>query len=162
MNNTFTAIDFETAQSYRWSICQVGLVRVEEGIITDKKSILVQPPDNYYWYKNIEIHGITPQQTADAPTFAKIWQQIEPFIRHQNVVAHNAFGFDFPCLKQTLGLYNLPVPEFNGHCTYKIFKKRLSLLCREYRIPLNHHDALSDALACAELYKIHLDKFKTL
>jgi len=32
MMPTFTAIDFETAQPKRWSICQVGLVRVEAGI----------------------------------------------------------------------------------------------------------------------------------
>ena len=31
MQNTFTAIDFETAQGYRWSICQVRLVREENG-----------------------------------------------------------------------------------------------------------------------------------
>ena len=31
MLNTFTAIDFETAKGYRWSICQVGLVREENG-----------------------------------------------------------------------------------------------------------------------------------
>ncbi|HEY5510017.1 MAG TPA: hypothetical protein VIK10_03225 [Prolixibacteraceae bacterium] len=30
---TFTAIDFETANPDPWSICQVGLVRVEDGII---------------------------------------------------------------------------------------------------------------------------------
>lgn len=29
-------------------------------------------------------------------------------------------------------------------------------ICQEHRIPLNHHDALSDALACAELYKSYL------
>lgn len=34
MNKTFTAIDFETAHGKRWSICQVGLVRVENGLIT--------------------------------------------------------------------------------------------------------------------------------
>lgn len=44
----FTAIDFETAQGYRWSICQVGLIRVENGIITKEINLLVQPPDNYY------------------------------------------------------------------------------------------------------------------
>ncbi|MEI8087406.1 MAG: hypothetical protein WCG93_14445 [Paludibacter sp.] len=49
MKNTFTAIDFETAQGYRWSICQVGLVRVENGLITSEISFLVQPPNNYYW-----------------------------------------------------------------------------------------------------------------
>jgi DNA polymerase-3 subunit epsilon len=91
MTNTYTAIDFETAQGKRWSICQVGLVRVENQIITEQLSILVQPPDNYYWNKFIDIHGISPEQTADAPTFNKIWHLIEPFIKNQNVVAHNGF-----------------------------------------------------------------------
>ena len=45
---SFTAIDFETAQGYRWSICQVGLIRVENGIITNELNLLVQPPNNYY------------------------------------------------------------------------------------------------------------------
>ena len=43
----FTAIDFETAQGYRWSICQVGLIRVENGIIINELNLLVQPPNNY-------------------------------------------------------------------------------------------------------------------
>lgn len=35
----FTALDFETATGFRNSICQVGLVRVENGIIVEEKSI---------------------------------------------------------------------------------------------------------------------------
>ena len=58
--NSFTAIDFETAHPKRWSICQVGLVRVENGVITNELSIMVQPPDNFYWDRFIDIHGITP------------------------------------------------------------------------------------------------------
>lgn len=46
MENTFTAIDFETAHGYGWGICQVGLVRLENGAITDEIDLLVQPPDN--------------------------------------------------------------------------------------------------------------------
>ena len=158
MLDAFTAIDFETAQGKRWSICQVGLVRVENHIITAQLSILVQPPNNYYWNNFIDIHGITPAQTANAPTFDSVWHQIQPFIENQNVVAHNGFGFDFPCLKQSLEYYNLQTPHFTGHCTYKIFKSNLASLCREYDICLNHHDALSDAKACAELFKIYLRK----
>ena len=81
MKNSFTAIDFETAHGKRWSICQVGLVRVENGIIKDQLSVLVQPPDNFYWDNFIDIHGITPKKTAKAPTFARVWRQIEPFIQ---------------------------------------------------------------------------------
>jgi DNA polymerase-3 subunit epsilon len=154
--NSYTAIDFETAQGKRWSICQVGLVRVENQIIKEQLSILVQPPDNYYWNNFIDIHGISSEQTADAPTFDKIWHQIEPLIKNQNVVAHNGFGFDFHCLRQTLAYYSIPTPAFTGHCTYRIYGEGLAKLCRKYNIQLKHHDALSDARACAELFKIYL------
>ncbi len=52
---SFTAIDFETAHTQKWSICQVGLVRVESGIVSEKISLLVQPPNNFYWEKFIAI-----------------------------------------------------------------------------------------------------------
>ncbi len=120
--NSFTAIDFETAQGYRWSICQVGLVRVEHGKITDQVNILVQPPNNYYWDRFIDIHGITPEKTANAPKFDKIWHLIEPFIKDQNVVAHNGLSFDFPVLSKTLEYYGMQMPDYRKLCTYRIFK----------------------------------------
>jgi len=153
----FTAIDFETAQGYRWSICQVGLVRVEYGKITNEVNLLVQPPNNYYWDKFIDIHGITPDDTANAPTFDKIWHKIEPFIKEQNVVAHNGFSFDFQVLEKTLEYYGMQAPDYEKYCTYRIFKDNLASLCKYYKIPLNHHDALSDAKACAELFLLHLN-----
>ena len=156
MLSSFTAIDFETAHEKRWSICQVGLVRIEAGIKKESLSLPVQPPSNSYRADFTGIHGIGPEQTAEAPTFDAVWPQIEPFIKGQNVVAHNGFSFDFPVLKQTLEYYGMEPPDFTGHCTYRIFKKDLASLCKQYQIPLNHHDALSDALACAELFRLHL------
>ena len=153
---SFTAIDFETAQGYRYSICQVGLVRYENGIITKELSLLVQPPNNYYWNNFIILHGISPEHTATSPTFDKIWLQIEPFISNQHVVAHNGICFDFPVLRETLSYYGLSVPEYHKHDTYRIYKSNLAALCREYCIKLNHHDALSDAKACAELFLMHI------
>src|ERR1017187_1610832 len=89
----FTAIDFETAHPKHWSICQVGLVRVENGEIVDKVSLLIKPPDNFYWDLFIDIHGISAEDTEDAPTFYDIWHEIEPYIQDQIVVAHN-ISFD--------------------------------------------------------------------
>ncbi len=155
-NKTFTAIDFETAQGYRWSICQVGLVRVENGLVTNKLDMLVQPPDNYYWKQFVEIHGIDWEKTKDAPTFDLVWPMIEPFITGQHVVAHNS-AFDFTCIKQTLNWYGIEMPGFTGHCTYKIYGKSLSLLCEKHGIELDHHNALSDAMACANLFMKHLE-----
>jgi len=154
--NTFTALDFETAQGYRWSICQVGLVKVENGVIVNELSLLIQPPQNYYWSRFISIHGITPEKTKNSPTFSQAWRIIEPYIKDQTVIAHNGFGFDFPVLEQTLSYYDLPTPKYQGKCTYRIFKKNHAALCAEHNIELNHHDALSDAKACAKLYLIHL------
>jgi DNA polymerase-3 subunit epsilon len=156
--DSFTAIDFETAQGHRWSICQVGLVRVVNGKITDEVNILVQPPDNYYWGRFTDIHGIKPHHTAKSPTFNHIWHQIAPFIENQNVIAHNGFGFDFQVLSKTLEYYGMSTPEYNKFCTYKIYKSNLAALCNEHNIELNHHDALSDARACAKLFQMHLDQ----
>jgi len=43
----FTAIDFETGSGYRNSVCQVGLVRVERGVIVETYSSLIRPPANF-------------------------------------------------------------------------------------------------------------------
>ncbi len=157
MKNNFAAIDFETAHGRRWSICQVGLVTVENGIIKDQLSILVKPPNNFYWDRFVDIHDITPEHTANTQTFDKVWQQIEPFIKNKNLVAHNGFSFDFHCLNQTLEYYNIEPPKYTGHCTYRIFGDNLASLCKKYVIPLNHHNALSDAMACAKLFQIHIN-----
>jgi DNA polymerase III subunit epsilon len=155
MDNSFTAIDFETAHGKRWSICQVGLVRVEHGIVTNEIDLLVQPPNNFYWDWFIDIHGISPETTKNAPTFDKVWFIIEPFIKGQVVVAHNGFSFDFDVLGKTLVYYGVPIPEYEKFCTYRIFGAGLEKLCWEFQIPLNHHEALSDARACAELFTLH-------
>lgn len=156
----FTAIDFETAQGYRWSICQVGLIRVENGIITNELNLLVQPPNNYYWDRFIDIHGITPEKTANAPTFDKIWHKLEPFINGQTVVAHNGLSFDFPVLAKTLEYYGLQAPDYLKQCTYQIYRDNLASLCKKHKIALNHHEALSDAKACAVLYLKYLQNSK--
>src|SRR5690606_15801318 len=147
-------IDFETAQGKRHSICQIGLVRVESTIVTKKLSVLVRPPDNFYSSYNSQIHGIDAGMTKYSPTFDKIWHLIEPFICDQNIVAHNS-SFDISCLQQTLAHYRINPPGFKSHCTYKIYGQKLNNVCRSYGIELNHHDALSDAMACAQLFLLH-------
>lgn len=152
---SFTAIDFETAHGAYHSICQVGLVRVENGVVTHTVNQLVQPPDNYYHWGNTRVHGIDRRKTANAPKFDQVWHLMEPFITNQVVVAHNAL-FDASCLKKTLAFYEMVIPPFQTKCTYKIYKTNLKALCTQHAIPLNHHDALSDAMACAALYLKHL------
>ena len=157
MSSNFTAVDFETAQGKRWSVCQIGLVRVENGKIIGQLNLLVRPPEDFYHHMNTKIHGISAHHTRNSPRFNSIWPQIKPYIENQTVVAHNG-AFDFNCLSQTLQYYKLSQPAYRQQCTYKIYGKGLAECCSDHRIALNHHDALSDALACAQLYQIHLSK----
>lgn len=152
----FTAIDFETALGARNSICQIGLVRVENGIVSHEIDLLVQPPGNQYWPRFTQIHGITPADTRRSPFFDEVWPQVQPYIENQTVVAHNS-PFDFGCLRATLDFYGLPIPAFTGFCTYKIYGAGLAVLAARYGITLSHHEALSDARACARLFQMHLE-----
>jgi DNA polymerase-3 subunit epsilon len=152
----FTAIDFETATWDPASICQVGLIRVEDGHIVQEVNRLVQPPKNQYFYKNIEVHGIRPEDTEEAPTFDVVWHEdMKRYIEDEVVVAHSV-GFDSNCLRHALAFYDEIQPEFEQRCTLTIFKRGLAYMSKKYKIPLKHHDAHSDAMACAQLYLIHL------
>lgn len=151
-NTNFVALDVETAQGPRWSICQIGLAIVDNGVINDSISYLVQPPENKYQKGNINIHGITPAKTKDKPLFPQIWEKILPIIENKLIVAHNT-SFDIDCLRKTLTYYNLDIPNFNTDCTFKRTGDRLDNLCESYNVELtNHHDAVSDAIACAKIY----------
>ncbi len=147
----FTAIDFETAAAKPHSICQIGLVVVEDCKIVDRLKYMVQPPGNIYLQRNIDIHGIYPDRTRVSPTFDKVWPLIEKHIAGKNVVAHNAM-FEINCLQKTLYFYGLRYPKINWHCTYKIYKEKLGVACARKGIKMNKaHDALSDAEATALL-----------
>jgi DNA polymerase III subunit epsilon len=159
--NSFTAIDIETAHYSRNSICQIGLARVEKGVFTKKLNLLVQPPGNIYNDRFCGIHGITPAMTKKELTFDKQWHHIEPFIKGQNVVAHNGHSFDFNCLQQSLAHYDISIPVYHKHCTYKIYRGKLPDLCMLHGIKLeHHHDALADAIACAQLFLLYLKSKK--
>ncbi len=147
MQDTFTALDFETANYRRHSVCQIGLVRFERGVIVREISRLVRPPENWFRDDFTAIHGIHARSVADAPDFADLWPEVLPWIVGQTVVAHNGPAFDFSVLRHVLTHYGLPTPDFIGVCTLRIYRRGLAELCAEHGIALDHHDALSDSRA---------------
>lgn len=162
---TFVAIDFETATGHPYSACAVGIVTVENGTITDEYQSLFQPPENEYWWKNISIHGITPKMTEELPGFHAIYPDIKKRLAGKIVVAHNE-SFDRNVLKQTMRVYQLDYDELflpeRWVCTCRIYRAlgykpaTLSACCERQGIPLQHHEALSDARGCARLYLNYL------
>jgi DNA polymerase-3 subunit epsilon len=130
----------------------VGMVIVRDSVIMKKYSSLIQPPENEFAFHNIRVHHIEPYMTANAPNFFEAWQEISEYIENQTIVCHNA-DFDLIKLEETLNYYQIPIPDFNAVCTYKLLGKGLKECCEEFEIEFNnHHDALADAEACARLY----------
>ena len=57
----FAAIDFETANEQRTSVCSVGVVIVRDGEIVDHYYSLIRPEPEYYTYWNTRVHGLSWQ-----------------------------------------------------------------------------------------------------
>lgn len=76
----FVAIDFETANHHRSSICSVGIVVIRDGKIVGKANSLVRPSPNFYNPKNVDIHGITQDMTENSPYFPEVWSEISQLI----------------------------------------------------------------------------------
>ncbi len=157
----FVAIDFETATAFH--PCSVGIVTVENGQIVDEFVSLIKPPNNLYSPFTIQVHGIYPRDTVNARTFAQVYPEIKKRLQNKTIVAHNE-SFDRNVLVKSMALYGLNYQDLNiahrWECTVKIYKAKglkptkLSDCCKAMHIALNHHEALSDARACAKLFLI--------
>ena len=164
--SVFVAIDFETADRGADSACSVGLVRVENGVVTEKAVQLFKPPrftegDLFNPAPDFEftyIHGIKPDMVADAPTFGQAWPKLEKILKGAHfMAAHNA-PFDNGVLTACCAAAGLPKPAHRFVCTvrlardtWKLYPTKLPNVCSHLKIELNHHEALSDALACAQI-----------
>lgn len=163
----FVAIDFETADQGRDSACSVGLVRVEDGVIVRKVVQLIRPPrietgDLFTppptEFMFTHIHGIRPQQVLDQPVFAQAWPKLEPLLEGAAfLAAHNA-PFDAGVLNACCEAAKIAKPPHRfidtvklARGTWNIYPTKLPDVCRHLGITLNHHEALSDAEACAKI-----------
>ncbi|MEZ3559328.1 MULTISPECIES: 3'-5' exonuclease [Bacteroidales] len=154
----FVAIDFETANGSRSSVCSVGIVIVRGGEIVDKFYSLIRPYPNYYTHWTTAVHGLTRGDTDDAPPFPEVWAQIGPKIEGLPLVAHNR-PFDEGCLKAAFQAYGMIYPYYEFHCTLSASRRCLRLpnhqlhtVAAECGYDLHdHHHALADAEACAAI-----------
>jgi DNA polymerase-3 subunit epsilon len=160
----FTSIDFETATGNRNSACAVGIITVENGKIIEEYHTLIKPPNNEYNWHNIKVHGITQSDTKNAATFDKVYPEIKKRLQGRVIVAHNE-SFDRSVLQRTMTDNGLDYSELKlserWECTMKLCKAndkypsgKLNECCSIDNIELKHHEALSDARACAKLYLI--------
>ena len=154
----FAAIDFETANSQRTSVCFVGIVIYRNGVKVDEYYSLIKPEPEYYTYWCSQVHGLTAYDTADAPTFPEVWAEIAPKIEGLPLVAHNK-AFDESCLKAVFHCYNMDYPDYPFFCTLVQSRRiwpyghhNLDIIAARCGYNLkNHHHALADAEACGAI-----------
>lgn len=160
--DNFVAIDVETANAERTSICAIGAVKVVDGNIVDRFYELVKPePEYYFRHFTLNIHGIGKEDTENARTFDKVWKDVAEMAGGFPFVAHNK-RFDEACIRAAHRAYGMDYPDYQFYCTLITAKKAiprchlssysLPFVCEFLGIPFyNHHNALADAEACAKI-----------
>ena len=160
----FAAIDFETANGRRSSVCSVGIVIVKNGVIVDRFYSLIRPRPNFYTEWTTAIHGLDHFDTDYEDNFPEVWARISNRIEGLPLVAHNK-PFDESCLKAVFMEYGMKYPGYKFHCTLAASRKCLKLPNHQLHTVAaacgydldNHHHALADAeaasIVCLEICK---------
>lgn len=152
----FAAIDFETADYGRDSACAIGVVVVEGTRIVERHYSLLRPPRRQFQFTHV--HGLTYRDVANAPSFREHWPTVASILQNVDfLAAHNA-PFDRGVLQACCEKANIPAPPLPFTCTLELSrtlwalpKSNLAAVCEHLGIELDHHHALSDALACAQI-----------
>lgn len=162
----YVVVDVETTggRGERHRVTEIGAVKLRNGEIVGRFSTLLNPQ------RSIppgitRLTGITPDMVADAPYFSDIADEFEAFMRGAIFVAHNV-EFDYGFIAREFGRLGRKFrhPKL---CTCATMRKlypgrrsySLAALAEAWDIPLrNHHRALCDAEAAAELLLIINEK----
>ena len=165
MSYNFIALDVETANYSRSSICQIGIVVFSDGVITSKNSWFVNP-EEHFDPKNIEIHGIKPEDVANEKTFPELYDEIEGVLKNNFIIHHGSFdrtAFTRVYEKYELGEINSKWIDNTRivRNTWDEFKSKgygLKNLTSHFGIEREHHDALSDAQAAGKIAVIAFEE----
>jgi DNA polymerase III epsilon subunit family exonuclease len=165
-SRNFTAVDLETTDTNTGiaEIVEIAAVRVRDGKIVDEFISLVKPSVSIP-PESTEIHHITDDDVASAPSFDAVWREFRAFCGDDVIVAHNGYEYDFTIMRrmcrQCSAKFDL--------CTYDTLplardlyptSRRLDDLARQFDIDAGQsHRAGDDANTLAQLF-VKLDEAK--
>ena len=156
---TFNAIDVETANADRASICQIGIVHVRGGRVVDRWQTLVNPED---WFDpwNVSIHGIDERDVRKSPTLPEVRDELRRRLRGSVLVSHTSF--DRVAFERAMTRYDLEQLQVTWLDSARIVRRAwpdrygqrgygLKNVANDLDVSFAHHDALEDARAAAEI-----------
>lgn len=158
-SGVYTVVDIETTgtETAYDKITEIAGVKIVNGVITECFHTLVNP-EVHISDRIVELTGIDDELVKDSPKISEVYPDFFKFIDGTVFVAHNA-EFDFRFLYNagkelgyimknqtvdTLYLARKILPSLKNH--------KLNTVCEHFNITFNHHRALSDAMATAEMF----------
>ena len=157
----FSFFDVETPNCHNDRICSIGIIQTDvKGNVVNHLSYLVNPEASFD-EPNMRVHGIAPIDVETSPLFPELWKSsLSDVFEKTKVVAYNA-SFDLSVIWKCLDDYELQIPDLQYVCAMKMMQAahpgllsyKLPAACAYYNIALGkHHEALSDALACKDVF----------
>ena len=158
-NLTFNAIDVETANRTRASICQIAIAQVQMGKIRRAASFLINPEEPFESFQ-VSLHGINEEAIREAETMLSIHPKLCRLIEKAPLASHSLF--DKQALEKSASKYGLTMPQIKWLDTGQVARAAwpdrydgsswgLKKIAADLGIEFLHHDAAEDARAAAEI-----------
>nr|WP_276572097.1 PolC-type DNA polymerase III [Coprococcus catus] len=168
LDSTFVVFDIETTgfSAVNDRIIEIGAVKVENGVITEKFSEFVNP-ERPIPFEIEKLTNINDRMVEDAPNISVILPRFMDFCKGSVLVAHNA-DFDTGFIRHNCEVLGLPY-DYTYVDTLGIARSFLEGL-KNYKLDTvveamgctlaNHHRAVDDAGATADVFVRFLERFK--
>lgn len=168
LDSTFVVFDIETTgfSAVNDRIIEIGAVKVENGMITEKFSEFVNP-ERPIPFEIEKLTSINDRMVEGAPNISVILPQFMDFCGGSVLVAHNA-DFDTGFIRHNCEVLGLPY-DYTYVDTLGIARSFLEGL-KNYKLDTvveamgctlaNHHRAVDDAGATADVFVRFLERFK--
>lgn len=160
MIDRYVALDIETTglNPSIDRIIEIGMARIEEGVITQQYATLINPGISIS-ERITELTGIHNEELEGMPRITDVIERVVNFIGDYPILGHNV-TFDYSFIKKAAVNASLTVNNA-GIDTLKIARrllpetphKNLSYLCEYFNIvPGRSHRAYDDAVSASRLY----------
>ena len=166
----YVVFDLETTgfSNRNDAITEIGAIKVENGEIIEEFSQLINP-ERPIPEKIQKLTGITNEMVLDKPTISEVLPKFLDFCKDSILVAHNSdfdtgfvrekasennLTYDFDAI-DTVILSRLLMPDLKNH--------KLNTIAKELNVSLeNHHRAVDDATATAQIFLTFISKLKAM
>lgn len=164
----FVALDVETANHDRASICQIGVTCVRPDNSIETWTTHVDPCTSTWAFTGL--HGISQSTVRGAPRFADALEMIESPLCGLAIYQHS--GFDRSAFRAACAMLQRDEPPWTWQNSVTVARRAwpelkgngghgLASLKTHLRLPFEHHDAGEDARAAAEVV-LHAERAKGL